>query len=220
MRPKIIGVVGGAGPLAGVMLVQYLFQQAQQQYACQKDSDFPKVILLSYPFSDMLSPARNERQISDELQDCINALKTAGAEVICIACNTLHAYLVNQTGIVNLIQIIQSEIQRLNIMELTVLCTSTAKQHGVHRQYFNCRYLDDTDQLKTDRIIDRILANSYDNAAINELNSLIDRYSNSAMVLGCTELSQVVSKLQVEGKIIIDPLLLAAKKIISIAFKS
>ncbi len=50
MKPIPIGIVGGAGPLAGAALLERIFSLSGSLYGCYKDADFPKVLLLSFPF--------------------------------------------------------------------------------------------------------------------------------------------------------------------------
>src|SRR5262245_18866784 len=93
MKPNSIGIVGGAGPIAGVALLERVLLLSQTKYGCYRDADFPKVFLLSFPFSEMLVEEVNAKQISQELSECLYQLRQNGAAVLAIACNTLHAFL-------------------------------------------------------------------------------------------------------------------------------
>lgn len=93
MTPLTIGIVGGAGPLAGAALFEKLLRTAQIQFGCWKDADFPKIFLINFPFSEMLSGEVDAAQIRRELNSCLTQLRNNGAEVLAIACNTLHAFL-------------------------------------------------------------------------------------------------------------------------------
>ncbi len=64
MKPKSIGIIGGAGPLAGALLLERILILSGSEYGCYKDADFPEVILLSFPFSEMLTPERDVLQIA------------------------------------------------------------------------------------------------------------------------------------------------------------
>ena len=93
MKPRCIGVIGGAGPLAGVFLLERIFFLSRTLYGCYRDADFPKVLLVSFPFSEMLASKIHAYKIKQELRECIEQLRDNGAEVLVIACNTLHAFL-------------------------------------------------------------------------------------------------------------------------------
>jgi len=93
MKPKPIGIISGAGPLAGAALLDRILYLAGSTYGCYKDGDFPKIFLLSFPFSEMLSPEMDIAQLQKELSSCLSQLRKSGAAVLAIACNTLHAFL-------------------------------------------------------------------------------------------------------------------------------
>lgn len=82
--PKTIGIVGGAGPIAGVLLLERIFTLATKLYGCSRDKDFPKVILLSFPFTEMLTPEMDIRQLRNELKHCLTQLRENGATALAI----------------------------------------------------------------------------------------------------------------------------------------
>ena len=47
---KTIGIVGGAGPIASSFLYSTILEICQKQYKANDYSDFPEIILVSYPF--------------------------------------------------------------------------------------------------------------------------------------------------------------------------
>ena len=85
MKPKSIGIIGGAGPLAGAFLLDRVLSISSKKYGCYKDADFPEIFLISFPFSEMLSPNLNIAQLRKELRQCINQLRQNGAAVLSIA---------------------------------------------------------------------------------------------------------------------------------------
>ncbi len=210
MSPKPIGVVGGAGPFAGLCLLDRLFTLSQSKYGCANDKDFPLVILYSFPFSDMLSESRDEKRVRDELFNALNQLKLSGAELIAIACNTLHAFTSSNE---NLIALPEVTAKSLNKKPL-VLCTATSREREVHKREFDCSYPDRETQKEVDEIIRRILKGE---EVLNELQSLIARQKDETILLGCTELSLYSKRLK--GKNIIDPLELLANKLLEESFK-
>lgn len=68
MKPKTIGIIGGPGPLAGAMLMDRVLRVCMQQYGCYRDRDFPRILLISFPFSKMLTA---EADIEKRMQRCI-----------------------------------------------------------------------------------------------------------------------------------------------------
>ena len=214
MKPISIGIIGGAGPMAGVMLLQRIFTLAGSQYGCFRDADFPEVQLLSFPFAEMLTDERDEAKVRHELSNCLHRLRSSGATVLAIACNTLHAFLDEiPDGLIHLPQVTAEEIPYGEIP--LVLCTSTSSQFGLHKRFFPCAYPSAEDQVQIDLIIDLILKG--ENIA-EQLSQLIEKQRASTIVLGCTELSIFSKDLTGTKKLIIDPLEITANKILEQIF--
>lgn len=210
MSPKPIGVVGGAGPFAGLCLLDRLFSIAQSRYGCANDKDFPLVILYSFPFSDMLSVTRDEKIIRNELSASLDRLRSSGAELLAIACNTLHAFTDAQAKLIALPEVTAKTLKEVPL----VLCTSTSRTKQLHRQAFNCIYPDDEVQIEVDEIIRRTLAGEN---CLSDLQKLIAKLGDKPLLLGCTELS-LYSK-WLKGLPIIDPLELLAIELLKESFK-
>jgi aspartate racemase len=218
MTPKTIGIVGGAGPLAAVSLLNRLFRYAQSECNCYQDSDFPKVILISFPFSDMLKKEVNPIQIAQELKECLSFLKKNGASLLAIACNTLHNFLDEEMkeNLLSLPQATLSEVQKTTTKPALILCTSTSRSLALYDTFFPCMYPDSATQNEVDEIILSILKGEKNVHA--RLEKLIENQPAETIVLGCTELSLVTDQLTLPQKLIIDPLEIVAKNMIQKSF--
>lgn len=215
MFPKTIGIIGGAGPMAGVRLAERIFYHAGKKYGCHNDGDFPKLILLSFPFSDMLSPSKDAKLVTKELTNCFRQLRKNDAKVLAIACNTLHAFLDKRDDKEDLVHLPRT-LAELNLPgKPLVLCTSTSAQFGLHRRFLPCSYPLPETQKKVDHIIDEILKGK---DQLAELDHLIRKEENDTFILGCTELSLFTEKLLIPGKQVIDPLELVALKVLEKSF--
>lgn len=212
MKPLPIGIVGGAGPMAGCALLERLFRLSIEKYGCFQDADFPKAILLSFPFSDMLTADVKEEEVRQELKACLNQLRNNGAEVLAIACNTLHAFLAGDEE--DLVHMPKSVAEALDELPL-VLCTSTSRRFGLHKRSFPCVYPEDEMQDHVDRII-KMTLQGFDMAG--ELIDLL-KVDGRTCVLGCTELSLYYDKLQSCPQAILDPLNIVANKILEKSFR-
>ncbi len=221
MRPKTIGIIGGAGPFAGARLFEQVLALSNRQFECYRDADYPQVLINSYPFSDMLSSNKDNALLRKELSKCLNSLRSQGAEVLAIACNTLHNFLDPNEKFEELIQlpgVLSGEFRSEEIP--LVLCTTTSRQFEMHRKFFNCSYLSPEIQEQVDGIIDRILQGAESSAIVKDLLEIIERASAQTVVLGCTELSLFVKELSVSSKKIVDPLEILARKILEKSFKN
>jgi aspartate racemase len=220
MKPRSIGIVGGAGPLAGVCLLEQIFCLAREVYGCWKDSDFPEVTLISFPFSEMFSEQVDVPRIQGELRECLNRLRSGGASLIGIACNTLHAFLEkNEEPPSDLLQLPQlaGEAMPPSAVPL-VLGTSTSRRLGLYRRRFPCSYPGEDAQAEVDRIIAQILKGNEHEKMIQALRSLIQKQDANVILLGCTELSLYADQLLICEKTMIDPLNLMARKLITKSF--
>lgn len=219
MKPKCIGIIGGAGPLAGALLLERVFNFSTERYGCYRDSDFPKVFLISYPFSEMLYANRDVEKIKKELSECLDQVRKNGALVIAIACNTLHAFLDQKDDLSDLIHLPRVLAQKLLDDERPlVFCTSTSVQFGLHKQFFPCVYPDVQTQQEVDEIIDLILKGDEKQMTLKRLERLIQAQSAKTVILGCTELSLFSNSLSVFNKVIIDPLEVMVDKILEKSF--
>lgn len=219
MKPKIIGIVGGAGPFAGLRLFERLLFLSSRQYGCYKDEDYPQVLLNSFPFSDMLTAKKNPGLLKAELTLSLNQLRAQGAEVLAIACNTLHNFLEEdqeQEDLIHLPRLLGEELRRDKAP--LVLCTTTSRENKLHKKFFECSYPDLSLQEKVDGIIDRILKGESRSIA-RDLLWVIEKGKAEAVILGCTELSLFSGELASSAKKVIDPLEMLAKKMLERSFK-
>lgn len=219
MKPKPIGIIGGAGPLAGVSLLERVLSFSGSTYGCCKDAEFPKVVFLNFPFSEMLSPEMDSAQLRKELSECLQNLRKNGAAVLAIACNTLHAFLdetEDLSDLVHLPRVLGTEIP-LTTKPL-VLCTSTSVRFGLHKQFFPCDYPDSCTQAHIDMIIEEILKGAEQRIIIRKLQQILQAQTASTILLGCTELSLFTKHLLPCNKLIIDPLEIVAKKLLEKSF--
>lgn len=221
MKPKIIGIVGGAGPLAGASLLERVLTLSNRQYGCYRDADYPQILLNSFPFSDMLTAEKNSALLRSELSLSLTQLRAQGAEVLAIACNTLHNFLDADQDFGDLVNLPRVLGQQFRSEEVPlVLCTTTSRESGVHKKHFECTYPELSVQVQVDKIIDRILQGAESRSIVPDLLALIEQACDSTVILGCTELSLFTKELAVSSKKIIDPLEILAQRILEQSFKN
>ena len=118
-KKKIIGIVGGMGPYAGMDLEKKIFDAVR----AEKDQDFPDVITVSIP---SMIPDRTEYILNPEnadnpstgIQLAIKKLVDAGATHIAIPCNTAHSAIILKQ-IKKFIELNEFDISFFNIVEET-----------------------------------------------------------------------------------------------------
>lgn len=178
---KSLGIVSGAGPMAGVVLMQKIIELYQQQ-GSWKDADFPLIRLLNYPFSDMLSDDYDIQAIQKELLMCLNEL-SASCDYVLISCQTLHAFLpknYNNPKLLDFFGIIQASLPPGPIW---VAASYTSSQKQLHSVKLNrdCFYLNPK---KCQSKIDSILKGEQ-----TDMSWLEKKAESQPLLLGCTEFS-------------------------------
>ncbi len=215
-----IGIIGGAGPTAGSLLFEKIIQICQTNYGCTRDADFPYVLLLSYPFTDMLTEQKNEQVIKNELESCFTSFLDANISIAAIACNTLHAFLPTIPTSINFVHMIKETEIFLSKDPFwenpLILCTSTSAQTKIHANFFPCRYPNPSLQKELDKMIDRITLGTNLHNESNLLNQLL--LDNEPIILGCTELSLLNERAPLKTKFLCDPNTLVAKKICRVIY--
>lgn len=195
---KSIGVIGGAGPMAGSLMIEHLIKVCQEKYSCKNDSDFPKIVLLSVPFVQMLEIPKlgiYQDKVSQQLEKSIDELKSLSVNKIGIACNTLHGFIKtsNYQGLLNMVELTDKHLQEANVACPLVLGTSTSIIKEVHN-FNNIVHPERSFQLEIDEIIDQVLLGNLSKDLSKRLDGIINRciQDNSkidTIVLACTELS-------------------------------
>lgn len=203
--------------MAGVLFTERVFQLASSLYGCHNDADFPQLILISFPFSDMLSSEVDAPLLRQELNSTLERLRKNGAAVLSIACNTLHAFLEEvPKDLVHLPAILK---EALPIGEKPlVLCTTTSAKFGLHKRFFPCSYPSIKTQVEVDRIIDQILRGVSLEVISQDLLKILESEKAHTIILGCTELSLTAKYLSQSKKRIFDPLEIAARKVLDLSF--
>jgi aspartate/glutamate racemase len=209
-KPRL-GIISGAGPMAGISLLKQTISLFQKNGAW-RDSDFPEIHLISYPFSDMLSKNFDRDKVKAELAHCIRSLQR-NCQHIAIACNTLHLFLPEQTlpQLVNIIELVKAKLPKGTTPLVVASQTSAAENLHGRLLRMDCEYW----QPKTSQaIIDDILKNKK-----VDLTWLADLAKTRSVILGCSEYSLALEPLApTQG--LIDPIKLAAQTFFELSAQS
>ncbi len=231
MSKNTIGIVGGAGPMAGALLTKKIIANCQKVYGCNNDYDYPKIIFVSYPFSEMLKPnsvLQEESKVSRQLKEALDFLVESGADYLGIACNTLHGFLDGtcyRDQLVSLIVETQSFLSEQKFSKILVLCTSTSVQKNVHD--FSSKILPSREEQELiDGIIKTVLKGTFSSEDSQRVKAFIlskveEDPTIEGILLGCTELSVLLDAFPIEtvGTKIIDPLDILSSKLCRLIFR-
>lgn len=220
MNHKKIGIIGGAGPSAGSLLFDKIIEIFQHKYDCEQDFEFPFMLLLNFPFSDMLSKNKCEILIRNELKNCFHLIEKNDIDIVAIACNTLHAFLptpLPQVQLVHMIEETKKAIENSFQIYPLVLCTTTSSEKKLHQKHFPCEYPDAAFQMILDRMIADITLGGDLDAISKELSQLLP---SRPILLGCTEFSYLHERNPLKAKIVYDPNAIVAEKVADLYFSS
>ncbi|MFH1831864.1 MAG: aspartate/glutamate racemase family protein [bacterium] len=220
---KKIGIIGGAGPAASALLYKKIIQSCQQNFNCSRDSDFPEIILINYPFSEMLSEKHAQKykfKIQKELQYCFDKLNSYNADITIIACNTLHTFLGKiNIGNLELIDLAQTTLKyatQQKLKKILILGTEQTVQTGLYtNKTLTCAPVNSEQQKIVSVIIDNILTGELKTQDALTLTTIIAQAitNNKAaqpetgqktntrfdgVILGCTELSVLIEQYTLE----------------------
>lgn len=210
---KVIGVAGGLGPAASARFYGKLCELA----LVNEDQDHPEVIIFSRPSV----PDRTRYLLGKSadspvpaLLGTIEALKTAGAEVIALPCVTAHCFFSDiskpDAPVINMVDAIVSEAKRLNIHKLGTLATSGTVKTGLFQSALRDEGIEAV--LPGETAQDEIMRAIYDVKAglradmVAFYKACGTMPGADAFLLGCTELSLLDLSGAPEGMRFIDGL--------------
>jgi len=135
-RFKVIGVIGGMGPLATVDFEKKLLSHVKSE----KDQGFPQII----SFNNSRIPDRTAALLGQgpspvfELVRTARTLVSAGAEILSLPCNTSHAFfddirLQVDVPIVNMVEEVCNEVKNMvGVSRVGLLATTGTVRSGIY----------------------------------------------------------------------------------------
>lgn len=196
---KIVGVIGGMGPLATVDL----YRKIVEHTAADCDQAHVRTII----DSNTNIPDRTAALLSGgespvrELQSSARLLERAGAQVLVMPCHTAHCFYDEvqaavHVPVLNMIELTVQELKRRGVARAGLLATGGAVQSGIYQRHFEGSGIElllpdpEGQAALMDMIYSGVKAGrtGYDTAAVRTaLDSLIDAGAQT-LILGCTEL--------------------------------
>ena len=199
MAKKIIGIIGGMGPLATVDL----FEKITLHTKAQQDQDHLRVLI----DSNTNIPDRTAALLhggEDPVPQLIasaTSLEKMGAQVLVMPCNTAHNFYDAVAGavgvpVLHMIRLTAQALQRQGITTAGLLATDGTVQTGIYQRTFAGTGIEilTPDQEGQKAIMDMTYQGvkagdfSYDpSAARHAMEELLHR-GTQTLILGCTEL--------------------------------
>jgi len=239
---KMIGIVGGVGPYAGLDLIRKIFDQTE----AKTDQEHLPVALISLPeqIEDRTAfiAGKTNKNPAYGIIDVINKLSKIGASVVGIACNSAHAPQIfnvvveeiEKAGIkIKLLHIIDEvakflkdsypQIKRVGILGTIGTAKTGIYETALKRDSFEVIPPDELFQKKThNAVYDQDFGiKAQSNPVTGEARSILmeaiahlNDNKAEAVVLGCTEMPIAIPEFKINKIAIIDPTLILARALI------
>ena len=240
---KIIGIVGGVGPYAGLDLAKKILDNTQ----ATSDQQHLPIALLSLPHkiqdrTDFLL-GKSKTNPADAVFKILEKLEQIDASVAAIPCNTMHSppvfdvileRLKNSKCTIKLVNMIAETLDFIRqnhpkIKNIGLLCTIGTAKTNLYQQYFKppdfniiLPDIDVQENLVHKAIYDinegiKSKSNPVTKAAREKLLQAVHHLQEKAaeaVILGCTEIPLAIDEKKIGEMVIIDPTLILARALI------
>ncbi len=209
MSQPTIGILGGMGPRATVVFEQRLLDALE---GC--DQALPTILSINdggIPDRTAFLTANGQDPL-DRLKINADILLSAGANLICMPCNTAHApQILGRLQAQLALPILDMpgaavlKLEQLGVKQPLVLATRGTQMAQVYQSRsmtLDCQFPNDSDQIIVDKIIAAIKTGDSSDQLAKETGQLITRSDCDSVVLACTELSLLKPNLSCDKPII------------------
>lgn len=243
VQDQVIGIVGGMGPQAGVALLNKILAHTEakedQQHLSAILMSFPKHIVDRTAFLE----GRQSVNPASAIASIISKLEYAGAGIIGIACNTSHSPkiydviledLVKKNSCVKLLNMPVETCKYIRdnhrqVRRIGLMTTNGTYKTGVYKNLLETMGYDVVmpDPQFQENVIHKMIydgnfgiKSNANNISIEALSLLDDalrffyKSKTDAIILGCTELSLILTERMVDDMLIIDSTEAFAKALI------
>lgn len=216
---RLVGILGGMGPSATADFYAKLVRATP----AQRDQDHLRVII----WADPTVPSRQEALLAGGpdptpwLREGVRHLVEAGAEIVVVPCNTIHAYLgpVMADQPVEFLSIVDATvaaIERRGVDRVGLLATDGALASGLFQSAFRVAGIEwvlptSPQQETLTRVVEAVKAGRVGTETREKMNKLLSGLMHSGVrtvVAGCTEISTLLDLMSPsDSNDIVDPAL-------------
>lgn len=199
---RIIGIIGGIGPESTVDYYRGIIQRYREHSG---SNNFPNILINSINMSEMLLriDAIDYNGICDLLLDSIERLKSAGASVIAISSNTVHAVYdrlasLSPLPIISIVEATCKEASDLGLRKVLLIGTQFTMQSQFYQTTFSNSSINIiVPKLEERELIQTIIFSELEEGIVSQeskksileiCNKLITNEKCDGIILGCTEL--------------------------------
>ncbi len=211
-----IGLLGGAGPWASAYAHTQLVRFSQTQYGAVEDHEYPEILHLSIPFNGFGAlGVENSSLVRAHLNHQISFFNQWGADVILMACNSLHEFyddIKKQTNaeIIHLAIEGAKAVEALGAKSAAILSSQSSLKNNLHYQACSALGIETIlpnkhQQDVINNLIYRVMGGDNSQQLREEFLSLAQEFEAQgahAILSGCTELTWVSTKVSLDIKIV------------------
>ena len=218
-RIKTLGIIGGLGPETTARFYMEIV------FACSKSSGRRPQILISnvaVPLSvekELITEARNEKNILPFLINAARQLEKGGADFIVIPCNTVHIFIeeIRQSVSIPVLSIIEETstfLRKEKIKEVGVFATTVTIKNKLFDENLKNRGIkiitpEALNQFKMGVIINNLVNNQQTRKDREDFLKIIKSTNTKNVILACTDL-QILEPI-IQGIQIFDTMDILAK---------
>ncbi|ADT83305.1 cysteate racemase [Thermococcus barophilus] len=225
-KEKIIGILGGMGPMATVEL----FKRIVLKTPAKRDQDHPRIIIYNNPkipdrTAYILGKGENPLP---ELIDSAKKLESWGADFIIMPCNTAHFFADEiqraiNIPLINMIEETAEYVKQLGIKRVGLLATTGTVVSGIYQRALEKKGIKVIIPNKEEQenvmrgIYEGIKANKFEfgRELLLEIAKKLEKESEG-IIAGCTEVSVALKPEDLEVPLI-DPMDVIAEKAVKLA---
>ncbi|ALV62187.1 Aspartate racemase [Thermococcus sp. 2319x1] len=223
---KVIGILGGMGPLATVDL----FKRIVLKTPAKKDQEHPRIIIYNNPkipdrTAYILGKGENPLP---ELIDSAKKLEKWGADFIIMPCNTAHYFADEiqkaiKIPLINMIEETASHVEALGVKRVGILATTGTIVSGIYQKALEKRGIEALVPSGEDQ--EKVMKAIYEGVKAGDIEpgrklllEVAKKLENEveAIIAGCTEVS-VALKPEDLSVPLVDPMDILAEKAVKLA---
>lgn len=215
MKNKIIGILGGMGPEASANLYSKIIKYCQKEFKAIQDTDYPQMIIYNMALKGFDETGIVDQDlVKKQLIEGVKKLEEAGAELIIIACNTVHLFYNEMQStvkipILSIIEETKKEVIRSKIKKVGIFASETTNKYNLYQKVLEKEGIktispNKKEQKIMNEIIEKVMGGNQSEVETNQLNKIAKNYEGKgaeAIILGCTEIPLAINQSQTKVKL-------------------
>jgi len=214
-KNKIIGVLGGMGPVSSANLYNKIIKYTQRKYNAVQDSDYPPVIIYSLTLSGFDETGIVDGEmVKKQLIGGVRKLESAKCDLIIVGCNTVHAFYDEMRAAVripifNIIEETKRMVLQLGYKKVGLFASESTNKLGLYQKKFNASGIevispDESQQKVLNNVIKHVMGGNQKLDDVISLKEIIEEYLRQgaeAIVMGCTEIPLAINQSHTDVKL-------------------